>query len=103
MSEQPAKQDVTKSYYEKYATGYAERTVRMSLDGLWNTLTRRLRPGADVLDLGCGAGRDLKELARRGFTVLGVDYSAPLAALAREYSGQEVLVADVREIEFPEG
>ena len=32
-----------------------------------------IKPGAHVLDLGCGVGRHSLELARRGFQVTGVD------------------------------
>jgi len=36
----------------------------------------RLKPGSHVLDLPCGAGRHSIELARRGYTVTGIDISA---------------------------
>ena len=40
-------------------------------------LASRLRPGARVVDLGCGAGTPAtRELAERGLQVLGVDFSA---------------------------
>ena len=32
-----------------------------------------IKPGAHILDLGCGVGRHSSELARRGFRVTGVD------------------------------
>ena len=36
-----------------------------------------------VLDAGCGTGRVAIELARRGFSVVGVDADAPMLAAAR--------------------
>ncbi len=41
------------------------------------------RPGR-LLDLGCGAGRLLVPFSRRGYSVLGVDLSAEMLAVARE-------------------
>jgi len=42
---------------------------------------------ADVLDLGCGAGRHLGALAHRGARVTGLDYSAELLAQAARVEG----------------
>ena len=43
-----------------------------------------LRPGARVLDVGCGFGRHAIELARRGFEVVGIDPAAAMLDRARE-------------------
>jgi SAM-dependent methyltransferase len=50
-----------------------------------------LEPGADVLDLCCGAGRFSIELARRGSKVTGVDRTALYLAEARRRARQEKL------------
>ncbi len=42
---------------------------------------------ARVLDVGCGGGFLSNDLARRGFTVTGLDASAESLAIAREYDG----------------
>ena len=88
--------DSTKKYYELQAAKYAEETLPFRLDTLWNTFSSIVSPGAYVLDLGCGSGRDLKELALRGFRVIGLEYSEPLAKIAQEYSRQKVLVGEMR-------
>jgi SAM-dependent methyltransferase len=43
-----------------------------------------IRAGDDVLDLGCGYGRTLPELAARAAAVTGIDNAAASIALARE-------------------
>lgn len=45
----------------------------------------------DLLDLGCGPGRDLMQLRRRGHRVVGLDGSAAMVALARKQAGDPVL------------
>jgi SAM-dependent methyltransferase len=45
-----------------------------------------LQPGARILDVGCGPGRHSHELARRGFTVHGIDISQTFVDLATENS-----------------
>ena len=44
----------------------------------------------DVLDIGCGSGRDLKWLRERGFSVTGFERSKGLAALARRHAGGRI-------------
>jgi SAM-dependent methyltransferase len=64
----------------------------------------RLRPGARVLDVGCGPGRHAHALARRGFEVVGVDIADRFIALARENAppGSPVTFvrADARALRF---
>ncbi len=44
---------------------------------------RKAGPGARVLELGCGPGRDARYLADAGFRVHAVDHAAPAIARAR--------------------
>ncbi len=50
-----------------------------------------IAPGAPVLDLCCGPGRHSLELARRGFTVTGVDRTTRYLAEARRSAAAEEL------------
>jgi SAM-dependent methyltransferase len=53
-----------------------------------------LAPGARVLDVPCGHGRHSLELARRGFRVTGVDFSADLLSAARRSSEEQALAIE---------
>jgi SAM-dependent methyltransferase len=44
-------------------------------------------PGSDLLDLGCGTGIDVADLAASGYRVLGVDWSPQMIAAARHRIG----------------
>jgi len=66
-----------------------------------------IRPPASVLDLCCGPGRHSIELARRGFTVTGVDRTARFLAEAARRAREEGLdiewvESDMREFSRPE-
>lgn len=90
----------TKRFYETSATGYAEATLRLSMKESIDSFVTRLNPGDSVVDLGCGAGRDLKAFADRGFMPVGLDVSENLAKIAHEYSAQPVVVGDLRKLPF---
>lgn len=53
---------------------------------------RRLRPGASVLDLGCGGGRNLVFFAQRGHPVVGLDASGALLRNTAAKAGSGRLV-----------
>lgn len=60
---------------------YTKNTVN-EVDFLIDVLT--LSPGDSVLDVGCGTGRHSIELARRGYSVTGIDLSSGMLAQAKE-------------------
>src|SRR5215470_4241905 len=73
-------------FYTEYAWAFdllIDRPVRKECDAIvtW-FIERGVRPGAAVLDAGCGTGRYAIELARRGYVVHGIDASAELLAEA---------------------
>lgn len=81
--------------YAGDARAYAARTQSLSLSALWDLLEPHLAPGARILDLGCGGGRDLARFARRGFRCIGIDRDAELARSAAAHAGVPVLQGDV--------
>ncbi|TMD42793.1 MAG: methyltransferase domain-containing protein [Chloroflexi bacterium] len=81
-------------YLALYDDHLAERTST-EIDQLEALL--RLRPPARVLDLPCGQGRHSIELARRGYSVTGVDLSGYMLAVARERA--EARGVDIRFLE----
>ena len=68
-----------------------------------SSFVRKVGADALILDLGCGAGRDLKLLADLGTRPVGLDLSRALAGLALGYSGQPVVVGDLRQLPFARG
>lgn len=64
-----------------------------------------LPTGARILDLCCGPGRYVIELAHRGFAVVGIDLNEEYVALGRRVAEREgvsveLLTSDMREIPF---
>jgi len=60
-----------------------------------------LPSGARILDAGCGSGRNMVELARRG-TVTGIELSQTSVELARGRNAGEVIAGSVLEMPFAE-
>jgi SAM-dependent methyltransferase len=85
--------------YLRYSfTKGTEQEVEFLVDALG------LAAGARVLDIGCGPGRHVHALGRRGFQVVGVDISERFIGLARQNTPPDCAVtferADARALPF---
>ena len=90
----------TLRFYDTNAEVYAEQTRGIDLAHLYKPFLSALPPGSRILDVGCGAGRDLKHFVEEGFEAVGVDPSEKLSAIASEFSGCQVLVSSVLDLSF---
>lgn len=95
-----SKEQHSNRFYDDQAGLYAKRTLSAPIPPLLNAFIQSLRPGSRLLDLGCGAGRDLLTLCRSGFDCLGVDLSANLVEIARAHTGAIVMAADMRTLDL---
>jgi SAM-dependent methyltransferase len=80
--------------YELYARFYDLDYAGFDAD-LYMIQQYALRCGSPILELGCGTGRLLLPLARRGYQVTGVDVSAAMLEVARRKVTAEKLDSHV--------
>jgi len=77
---------IWETFFDAHAPIYDENTFTKNtlkeVDFLIEELA--LKPGAAILDVGCGTGRHAVELAKRGYKVTGIDISAEMLKEARE-------------------
>jgi len=93
----------TLAHYEQFAERYRDGTldhdVAQNVDALLQAIEGA--PPFDILDFGCGPGRDLKTFVARGHRAVGLDGAARFCAMAREYSGCEVWQQDFLALDLP--
>jgi len=87
-------------FYQKNYQAYHEKTFSIDPTSFLDPLARKLPAEAFVLDVGCGSGRDLLWMKKRGFDVIGFEQSPGLAELAREITGCEILEGDFETYDF---
>lgn len=84
---------------EDFWAGTRDHDVSQNLDALLDALGP---PGPyDILDFGCGPGRDLVALRDRGHRPTGLDGSARFCEMARHRSGRPVLHQDFLALDLP--
>jgi SAM-dependent methyltransferase len=93
----------TLAHYDQHADAYWDGTRDHDVTQNIGALLRHIEvpPPFELLDFGCGPGRDLKTFKALGHRVIGLDGSPRLAALARRNSGCEVLDQSFLELDLP--
>ncbi len=91
--------------YDAIASRYLDwssRAIDPARVRMLDEFIARLPPGAQVLDLGCGAGVPSTRALATRFRVTGVDLSASqVAAARRNVPGATFIQADMAAVEFP--
>jgi SAM-dependent methyltransferase len=98
----PSPAERTVRWYDRHAEEYAEWTRQIDLSGLRGRFLSLVPEGERVLDVGCGAGRDLKRFSEEGWEAVGIDPSGEMARRAANYAGTVVHERRAQEFE-PDG
>ncbi len=80
----------TLGYYDSHADKFYKSTVNIEFTTMQEKFLTKLEKGSNILDFGCGSGRDSKYFFEQGYNVEAIDGSAELCKLAGEYTGIKV-------------
>lgn len=80
----------TLGYYDSYSEKFYKSTVNIEFTTMQEHFLKKLKKGSNILDFGCGSGRDTKYFLEQGYNVEAIDGSAELCKLAGEYTGIKV-------------
>ena len=80
----------TLGYYDSHADKFYKSTVNIEFTTMQEKFLTKLEKGSNILDFGCGSGRDTKYFFEQGYNVEAIDGSAELCKLASEYTGIKV-------------
>lgn len=87
-------------YYQKNFAEYHRKTFFVNPSSFLKPFVKLIPKGASVLDVGCGSGRDVLWLKKRGFIVSGFEKSPGLVNLARKHTGCEIIEGDFETYDF---
>lgn len=80
----------TQRFYSEKAEIFFEETLKIDLSQSYEVFLKELNPGALILDLGCGSGRDTQYFRENGYSVESWEPNEKLASLAEKYLGSTV-------------
>ncbi len=90
--------------YDEFAATYDKNCGQFDMSEVLDAFFMCLgSKSGNILDLGCGAGEPFATaFLQHGWSVVGVDSSARMLALARQYApGIQTVLGDMRQVEFP--
>ncbi|HEX5356067.1 MAG TPA: class I SAM-dependent methyltransferase [Aquabacterium sp.] len=93
----------TLSHYEASAEQFWLGTRDHDVSQNIHALLRHIQGTApfEILDLGCGPGRDLKTFTAQGHRATGLEGTPSFAAMARQHSGCEVMEQSFLALDLP--
>ena len=92
----------TIKYYEKEYETFISETIDADTEVLRRRFLRLIPGNGDILDLGCGSGRDTKAFIDAGYRVSAIDGSEEICHAASEYTGIDVKCMDFFDIKAVE-
>ena len=95
----------TIDYYNAHAEDFARSTASVDFHEVQDRFLSHLPAGAKILDFGCGAGRDAKYFAEKGYEVFATDGSKELCKVAAGIgiTVRQMLFSELDEIESYDG
>ena len=95
----------TLAHYDQHAQAYQEGTRHHDVSQNISALLQSIKtvPPFELLDLGCGPGRDLKTFKALGHHAVGLDGAPQFAAMARAHSGCPVHEQSFLALNLPSG
>lgn len=80
----------TIGFYDADPEGYSAKTFGADMSSTRGRFLRHVAPGARILDMGCGSGRDSLAFHEFGYAVTPIDGSEGMCRIARENTRLEV-------------
>ena len=90
----------TTEYYNRNASAYYDQTVNLEISNRYNQFLKFIPPNGEILDAGCGSGRDSLFFKQQGYSVVSFDVSKDLVDLASRLIGQKVLHMSFGDLNF---
>ncbi|MFA6733371.1 MAG: class I SAM-dependent methyltransferase, partial [Sphaerochaeta sp.] len=87
-------------YYEHHADLFLSTTKDIDMGMQYQMFLPYLKPGASILDAGCGSGRDSLAFLTLGFVVEAFDLSPSMVEAAKALTGLEVRCLSFQQMDY---
>ena len=88
------------NYYNINAVEFVKETVSIDMSELYDRFLPLLPAACNILDAGCGTGRDTKAFLERGYKVTAFDQSQAMVEAAQKLTNQNVSCLAFQDIDY---
>lgn len=88
------------NYYNQNAEAYFADTVQADVHDLRSKFLIHVPAGGDILDAGCGSGRDALAFHRAGYRITAFDGSPEMCRMSRQYTDLPVIQMTFQEMRW---
>ncbi|ALT69011.1 bifunctional 2-polyprenyl-6-hydroxyphenol methylase/3-demethylubiquinol 3-O-methyltransferase UbiG [Methanobrevibacter millerae] len=88
------------NFYDDNAEEFFKGTVNVDISYLYDDFLSLIPDNGNILDAGCGSGRDSKFFISKNYNVTSIDGSYEMCRVAGEYLEREVMHMQFQEMEF---
>lgn len=82
--------NTTLEYYDSHSAAFTGDTLEVGFTEIQDWFLSYLKPGAAILDFGCGSGRDSRYFLQKGYAVEAADGSEAMVEIAAKNTGIKV-------------
>ena len=90
----------TLDYYNACAESYCENTLSIDMSDLLDKFLGLASYKGEILDWGCGSGRDSLYMMNKGFEVTSIDGSPEMCKIAEKHIGKPVICQTFEELNY---
>lgn len=87
-------------YYDEHGDDFVRDTLGLDMSSLYEPFLELVPAGGEILDAGCGSGRDTRAFLERGYEVTAIDASSRMVQAATNLTGKTAILMRLEDIDY---
>lgn len=90
----------TEEFYQKNHQEFIDQTLNINLEDIYQKFLHYIPKKSEILDIGCGSGRDSLYFKNQGLNVIAIDNNTHFVEFTKKHAGVETYLKSFQEIDY---
>ena len=90
----------TEEFYQKNHQEFIDQTLNINREDIYQKFLHYIPKKSEILDIGCGSGRDSLYFKNQGLNVIAIDNNPHFVEFTKEHAGVETYLKSFQEIDY---